>query len=167
LGFTSTYILFHWVGYELTTLRIETSSLINQPVEIRRAINVSARVTGADVSENFEDQDGVLLDDDKEEEVVVEVPPAAAEVEVAEAVPTPHSAHCCKEVACCHIIVCLAVLPGLHFPDLIIKGQRLFEKAESTTTLPLLLLKQIAACHTTCNLWQSHCHAMNQEHSQH
>jgi glutamate 5-kinase len=88
LGFTSTYILFHWAGYELTTLRIETLSLINQPVEIRRAINISARVTDADVSEFFEDQDGVLLDDDKEEEVVVEVPPAAAEVEVAEAVST-------------------------------------------------------------------------------
>jgi len=56
--------------------------------EIREAINVSAGVTDADVSEFFVDQDGGLLDDDEEEEVVVEVPPAAAEVDVAEAVPT-------------------------------------------------------------------------------
>jgi len=56
--------------------------------EIREAINVSAGVTDADVSDFFEDQDGGLLDDFEEEEVVVEVPPAAAEADVAEAVPT-------------------------------------------------------------------------------
>jgi hypothetical protein len=62
--------------------------LVAKAKEIREAINVSAGVTDADVSEFFVDQDGGLLDDDEEEEVVVEVPPAAAEVDVAEAVPT-------------------------------------------------------------------------------
>jgi hypothetical protein len=62
--------------------------LVAKAKEIREAINFSAGVTDADVSEFFEDQDGGLLDDDEEEEVVMEVPPAAAEVDVAEAVPT-------------------------------------------------------------------------------
>jgi hypothetical protein len=34
LGFTSTYILVHWVGYEPMTLRIETSSPTTRPVGI-------------------------------------------------------------------------------------------------------------------------------------
>jgi hypothetical protein len=33
LPLTSTYILVHWVGYEATTLRKETSSPTTKPVE--------------------------------------------------------------------------------------------------------------------------------------
>jgi hypothetical protein len=62
--------------------------LVAKAKEIREAINVSAGVTDVDVTDFFEDQDGGLMDDYEEEDVVVEVPPAAAEVDVAEAVPT-------------------------------------------------------------------------------
>jgi len=62
--------------------------LVAKAKEIREAINVSAGVTDVDVTDFFEDQDGGLLDDFEEEDVVVEVPPAAAEGDVAKAVPT-------------------------------------------------------------------------------
>jgi hypothetical protein len=62
--------------------------LVAKAKEIREAINISAGVTDADVSEFFDEPDGGLLDDDEEEEVIVEAPPAAADVADAEAVPT-------------------------------------------------------------------------------
>jgi hypothetical protein len=62
--------------------------LVAKAKGIMEAINVSAGVTNADVSDFFKDPDGGLLDDDEEEEVAVELPTAAAEVEVAETVPT-------------------------------------------------------------------------------
>ena len=65
--------------------------LVAKAKEIREAINVSAEVTGVEVLDFYDDPDGGLLDDGEVEEVVlvvVEVPTAAAEVEVAEAVPT-------------------------------------------------------------------------------
>jgi len=62
--------------------------LVAKAKEIREAINVSAGVNDADVSEFFEDPDGGLLDGDEEDEVILEAPPAAADVADAEAVPT-------------------------------------------------------------------------------
>jgi hypothetical protein len=62
--------------------------LVAKAKEIREAINVSAGVTDADVSEFFDEPDGGLLEYDEEEEVILEAPPAAAEVADAEAVPT-------------------------------------------------------------------------------
>jgi hypothetical protein len=65
--------------------------LVAKAKEIREAINVSAEVTDVEVLDFYDDPDGGLLDDGEVEEVVlvvVEVPTAAAEVEVAEAVPT-------------------------------------------------------------------------------
>jgi len=62
--------------------------LVAKAKEIREAINISAGVNDADVSEFFEDPDGGLLDGNEEEEVILEAPPAAADVADAEAVPT-------------------------------------------------------------------------------
>ena len=61
--------------------------LVAKAKEIREAINVSAGVTDADVSEFFDKPDGGLLEYDEEEEVILEAPPAAADVADAEAVP--------------------------------------------------------------------------------
>ncbi len=43
----------------------------------------------------------------------------------------PHSADCCRKVACWWIVDCIGVSPGLHFLDLIINGQCFFKKSRN------------------------------------